>query len=76
MNNFIEKTTGFNTIMRNVYLWMTFALILTGITAFYISNTEYVFTLIYNKFFLIFIIIAELALVISISSFINKLSFK
>ena len=57
------------TLFRNVYLWMTMALFITGATALTVSDSP---TLL-NAFF--GLIIAELALVIILSSFIFRMSF-
>ena len=52
---------AFPALMRKVYVWMTLALIITGVTAYGVAHSEV-------------LIIAELALVFGISRFINRLS--
>ncbi len=66
--------TAFSTLMRKVYVWMTLALVITGFTAFYVSQTDFVYTLLESSGLMWGLIIAELALVIGLSAAINKLS--
>ncbi len=62
-------------MVRKVYLWMSAALAITGLTAYYVAATpsilEWIFT---NRGVFIGLIIAEFALVIAVSAAINKLS--
>ncbi|MDR0507518.1 MAG: Bax inhibitor-1/YccA family protein [Dysgonamonadaceae bacterium] len=61
--------------MTRVYMWMSFALILTAITAYIISQSESAIYFIFaNKPVFYGLIIGELVLVVIISSAINKLS--
>lgn len=65
-----------NTLIKNVYTWMSAALLLTGVTALAISNSHSVSSLIFsNMFFFYGILIAEVALVWYLSARINSLSF-
>ena len=57
------------TLFRNVYLWMTMALFITGATALTVSDSPTLLNAIFG------LIIAELALVIILSSFIFRMSF-
>ncbi len=62
--------------MRNVYLWMAFALAVTGLTAGYIAHkTDFVFQIVSNQLIFWGLMIAELAVVLILSARINKLSF-
>lgn len=68
-------STAFPTLMRKVYLWMTLALVITGLTAYLVaSSTNFVFALFNNSILLWVLIIAELGLVFGISAMIHKLS--
>lgn len=65
-----------NTLIKNVYTWMTAALLLTGVTALAISNSHSITSLIFgNIFFFYGIVIAEVALVWYLSARISSLSF-
>ena len=66
--------SAFGILMRKVYLWMTLALAITGIAAYYVAHSGFIFTMLNNPAILWGLIIAELALVIGISAAINKLS--
>lgn len=66
---------AFPALMRKVYVWMTLALIITGVTAFGVANSPGVINAIYSNSAVMWgLIIAELALVIGISAAINRLS--
>jgi uncharacterized protein len=61
--------------MQKVYLWMTFALTLTGFVAYRTTQSEFLLELIFSSSFgFIGLILAELALVFWISSGIQKMS--
>ncbi len=63
------------TIMRNVYLWMTAGLLLTGVVAMGLaSNPQAVISLVRNTFLFFAIIIGEIALVFFLSARIMSLS--
>lgn len=65
-----------STLIKNVYLWMTAALAITGITAMAVSNSYAMQQLISGSRFMFFgLIIAELALVWYVSARIQSLSF-
>lgn len=62
-------------LMRKVYTWMTLALVITGITAYGVaSSPNLIYSIATNKLLFWGLIIAELALVFSISARIQKLS--
>ena len=66
---------AFPVLMRKVYLWMTFALVITGMTAYYVATNETILTAILtNKVLFYGLLIAELGLVIGVSAAINRLS--
>lgn len=62
-------------LMRKVYLWMTLPLAITGITAYGVAHSYTLLSLIYGSSIGIWVlIIATLALVVAISSAIDRLS--
>ena len=64
------------TLMRNVYLWMTAALVITGLTAMLTAQSEALVALIFSsQWTWLGLIIAELVLVIWLSARIEKISF-
>lgn len=66
---------AFPTLMRKVYVWMTLALVLTGITAYGVANSlTLVETIFSNQLLFWGLIIAEFGLVFGISAAINRLS--
>ena len=65
----------FTFLMRKVYVWMTLALIITGITAYGVADSPSVLSVIADNQVVFWgLIIAELTAVIAISGAINKLS--
>lgn len=75
----IETNTSsistFSSLVSKVYLWMTMALAMTGLTAYYVANSGLVFTLANNAGVFWGLMIAELALVWILSANIMRLSF-
>ena len=70
-----EVSAAFPALMRKVYVWMTFALAITGITAYLVATNETLLTLIYSHQAVMWVlVIAELAIVIGVTATINKLS--
>lgn len=66
---------AFPALMRKVYVWMTLALVLTGITAYGVAHSPNLLAFIYgNRFVMWGLIIGELALVFGVTAAINKLS--
>ena len=66
---------AFPTLMRKVYVWMTLALVITGITAYGVASSPAMLQAIYTNQLLFWgLIIAEVALVIGVTAAINKLS--
>lgn len=65
----------FSALMRKVYLWMTLALAITGVTSMIVlSNEQFIYTIITNSVLFWGLIIGELLLVFFISSRIQKIS--
>ena len=70
-----DVSAAFPILMRKVYVWMTLALAITGITAYGVANSPGIMQAIYTNQILFWgLIIAEFALVIGVSAAINKLS--
>lgn len=66
---------AFPALMRKVYVWMTMALVITGITAYGVASSPgLMMTLFQNSAIIWGLIIAEFALVVAISAAIKKLS--
>ncbi len=64
-----------NDFVRSVYNWMCIGLALTGFTAFYVSNSETMLRLIFGNQLIFFgLIIAELVMVFSLVSRVNRMS--
>ena len=64
------------TLMRNVYIWMTLALVITGLTAVVTAKSEALMTFIFtNNWALIALMILQLGLVFYFSARINRMSF-
>jgi len=71
----LEMAAAFPVLMRKVYVWMTMALVITGLTAWIVATNASLLNLIYgNQVAIWVLVIAEFALVISLSAAINKLS--
>lgn len=71
----MEASEAFPILMRKVYVWMTLALLITGMTAYYVATNQVLMTAILtNKILFWGLIIAELALVVTVSAAINRLS--
>lgn len=64
-----------NAMLRKVYLWMCAALVITGLVAFYVANSQMILRTIFSSQWIFWaLIIGEFALVIGLSAAINKLS--
>lgn len=63
-------------LMRNVYLWMTAALAITGLTAMFTAQSETLVSLLFtNNWVWIALLVAEVVLVIYLSAKIGDMSF-
>lgn len=68
-------SVSFPVLMRKVYTWMTFAMIITGLTAYTVATSPAILSMIFgNKIIFFGLIIAELALVWGVSGMINRIS--
>jgi FtsH-binding integral membrane protein len=71
----LSMSAAFPILMRKVYVCMTLAMILTGVTAYGVANSPGILMALYsNKILFWGLIIVEFALVIGITAAINKLS--
>lgn len=67
-------SSAFPALMRKVYLWMTLALVITGLTAYFVAESDFKYVLFQSQAIMWVLIIAELGLVFGISAMIHKLS--
>ena len=64
-----------NTLLSKSYLWMASALVLTGLTSYFVANSPGMLQLIFGSRAVFYgLIIAELALVIGLTSTIQRIS--
>ena len=71
----LSMSAAFPALMRKVYVWMTLALVITGVTAYGVATSPGIMMAIAtNKLLFWGLIIAEFGLVIGITAAINKLS--
>lgn len=64
-----------NTLIKNVYLWMTGALTITGLVAYYVSNDYDILSLIFSSKLVFWgLFICEFGLVVALNAAINKIS--
>ena len=69
-----ETQIRVNEFIRSVYNWMAIGLGLTGLVAFYVSNSQYLTQMIFGNQLLFFaLVIGELVLVFSIAARVNKM---
>ena len=70
------SSVAVSTLMKSVYVWMTLALAVTGMTAAYVAgNLPLMSAILSNRILFFGIIIAELAMVWTLSARIDRLSF-
>lgn len=65
-------------LMYRVYAWMCYALVITGITAYYVASSPAIMKLIFqdHSFIIpIVLLLIQLGLVVAISGFVQKMSF-
>jgi hypothetical protein len=73
--NFASAVEVQNTLLRKSYLWMASALVLTGLTSYFVANSPGMLQLIFGSRAVFYgLIIAELALVIGLTSTIQRIS--
>ena len=71
-----DRSMAFATLMKNVYLWMTLGLGMTGLTAAYVAgNPGWMQTIFETRGLLFTLLIGEVALVWVLSARIMKMSF-
>ena len=71
----LSMSAAFPALMRKVYVWMSLALVLTGVTAYGVATSPGVLNAIFTNQILFWgLVIAEFVLVIGISAAIHKLS--
>ena len=71
----LSMSAAFPILMRKVYVWMTLALVITGVTAYgVVTSPGLMMAIVTNKLLFWGLIIAEFGLVVAISAAINKLS--
>ena len=71
----LEASLAFPALMRKTYLWMTFALIITGLTAYTVATNAAITNLLFQNPAIIWVLFgAELLLVIGLSAAIQKIS--
>ena len=71
----LSMSAAFPALMRKVYVWMTFALALTGFTAYGVATSPGIITALYSNSILLWgLVIAEFAIVFGVSAAINRLS--
>lgn len=71
-----NSALAFPALMSKVYLWMTLALVVTGLTAYYVANTPAIlYAIVSNQIAFWGLFIGELVLVFVLSSRIMRLSF-
>ncbi len=71
-----SRKLTFSSLINKVYLWMTLALVVTGMTAFYVAGNEaWVFAILSSRTLFWGLCIAELAMVVILSSLIGRMSF-
>ena len=70
-----SATYAMPSLMRKVYVWMTLAMMITGFTAYGVASSPAILTAIFTNRILFWgLIIAEFALVWSVSARINRMS--
>ena len=70
-----KAAVAFPALMRKVYIWMSMALVITGLTAWIVAHNASLLQLIYGNSATIWILFAvEIGLVIALSAAIHKLS--
>lgn len=71
----MKVSEAFPALMRKVYTWMTLALAITGMTAYYVATNEtLMMSILTNKVLFYGLIIAEFGVVLGVSAAIGRLS--
>ncbi len=67
---------AYTTLMRKVYVWMTLALVLTGLTAYYVASSPSMMLALFSNQILFYgLMIGEIGLVIWLTARLHKMSF-
>ena len=71
----LDAQLAFPALMRKVYVWMSLALVINGLAAYFVATSPVLLNAIFSNSIVFWgLIIAELVLVIGLSAAINKLS--
>ena len=71
----LQAQAAFPALMRKVYVWMALALVITGLTAYYVATSPMLLNVIYSNQVVFWgLLIAEFAMVVGLSAAINRLS--
>ena len=66
----------FSALLRNVYMWMSMALIITAFTSMYVANSEYAINLLFsNSKTILILVLVQLGLAMGLTFCLNKISF-
>jgi FtsH-binding integral membrane protein len=71
----VDKSAAFPALMRNVYMWMTMALAVTGLTAAYVASSPALLQYVFSGNTIWLLALGELGLVWYLSARIMKISF-
>ena len=66
--------TRTNSLLRNVYLWMTAGLVLTAVVAYVIGSNEQLLSRIYSSGIFYMLVIAQLVIVFMLTLRVQKMS--
>lgn len=71
----LSMAEAFPVLMRKVYVWMTLALVITGMTAYGVASSPGILQMMFSNTAVFWVlVIAEIALVVGVSAAINRLS--
>lgn len=71
------SSLAFPVLIRKVYLWMTLALAITGVTAYGVANSPNLLQFLHSSYWVFFgVVLGELGLVMWLSAAINRLSLQ
>lgn len=71
-----DRSLSFPKVMRNVYIWMALALVMTGLTAMAVATQPQLLSLIYSNSIVLWgLLLGEIGLVVYLSARIMRMSF-
>lgn len=71
-----DRSLSFPKVMRNVYVWMALALVMTGLTAMAVATQPQLLSLIYSNSIVLWgLLLGEIGLVVYLSARIMRMSF-